>query len=522
MATAESTHIANLPTLTDLLQQGRMGAVAKDLVRRNIRRMEGKSVLVEVEGGKPGADAQYEMIPLAEIRAEGGSAEGKMAVQLDQNLKDVEQGVALPQKDYGLSLSEEQTAAMTERLRVEAYQWPRLVAPPLKRSGHVVMDVCAAEGEIQRMTVPKSHSKQGYHDARKVNWGDLFPHEPKGKVLTRHRGIRHLISPTAITRPKSLGPAEPVANEDELQAYDQEDEATLKDLTDWGVVFNLGGGVTSEKIQEKVKANKVRDRDNKNRERKGKFPGKEIEGKGKSKKSAEQVGKFGKQMKERSKVYHNLWQFDPEGVSTRMPRAGFEGAQAEKAKMEKEKSKRPVSSFATILQQLEAKDTGRRSFSTMARQPLGLGITGRSLMPRRSMSVRPREQSSSSGEHTSGSKTYVMATNSMRRSNSSQSHHRRIEQDESCQISNYGTYRLRLSNRDDMRSKRYRHGAGRRLNLSGRPRTQFHHAHHSRRDDPPLQSGDKRRHYRFHLCRLTLRLLRGFCRTGCAERDPTG
>lgn len=32
-------------------------------------------------------------------------------------------------------------------IRLEAYQWPRMVFPPLKRSGHVVIDGCTAEGD---------------------------------------------------------------------------------------------------------------------------------------------------------------------------------------------------------------------------------------------------------------------------------------------------------------------------------------------------------------------------------------
>ena len=31
-------------------------------------------------------------------------------------------------------------------LRSEAYYWPRLVFPPLKRSGHVILDACTAQG----------------------------------------------------------------------------------------------------------------------------------------------------------------------------------------------------------------------------------------------------------------------------------------------------------------------------------------------------------------------------------------
>lgn len=32
-------------------------------------------------------------------------------------------------------------------LRLEAYSWPRLVFPPLKKSGHIILDSCTAEGE---------------------------------------------------------------------------------------------------------------------------------------------------------------------------------------------------------------------------------------------------------------------------------------------------------------------------------------------------------------------------------------
>lgn len=48
------------------------------------------------------------------------------------------------------------------------------------------------------MTFAKSHSKQGYHDARKATWGDLFPHEPKGKEVKRDRGVRRLLPVTPL------------------------------------------------------------------------------------------------------------------------------------------------------------------------------------------------------------------------------------------------------------------------------------------------------------------------------------
>ncbi|KAH9081796.1 Rsm22-domain-containing protein [Lactarius deliciosus] len=76
-------------------------------------------------------------------------------------------------------------AEIDSLLKAESFHWPRLVFPPLKKSGHVVMDVCAPSGNILRMTVPKSQGKQPYYDARKSTWGDTFPHEPKNPPQVR-------------------------------------------------------------------------------------------------------------------------------------------------------------------------------------------------------------------------------------------------------------------------------------------------------------------------------------------------
>ncbi|GAB0137848.1 hypothetical protein EsDP_00006101 [Epichloe bromicola] len=64
---------------------------------------------------------------------------------------------------------------------------PRLVLPPLKRKGHVTLDLCTPEGKIERWTVPKSLSKLAYHDARKSRWGDLWALGAKTRVLRNVR-----------------------------------------------------------------------------------------------------------------------------------------------------------------------------------------------------------------------------------------------------------------------------------------------------------------------------------------------
>lgn len=64
-------------------------------------------------------------------------------------------------------------------MQVDAYAWPRLVRPPLKKGGHVTMDACCASGDVRRFTVAKSAGRQAYQDARKVRHGELFAHAMK-------------------------------------------------------------------------------------------------------------------------------------------------------------------------------------------------------------------------------------------------------------------------------------------------------------------------------------------------------
>jgi len=65
---------------------------------------------------------------------------------------------------------------------------PRAVWPPLKRRGHVILDLCTPAGTLERWTVPRSFSKQAFRDARKSSWGDLWPLGAKTRVP---RNISH-------------------------------------------------------------------------------------------------------------------------------------------------------------------------------------------------------------------------------------------------------------------------------------------------------------------------------------------
>ena len=64
---------------------------------------------------------------------------------------------------------------------------PRTIMPPLKRRGHVTLDVCTPSGQLERWTIPKSFSKQAYRDARKSKWGDLWALGAKTRVLRHAR-----------------------------------------------------------------------------------------------------------------------------------------------------------------------------------------------------------------------------------------------------------------------------------------------------------------------------------------------
>jgi ribosomal protein RSM22 (predicted rRNA methylase) len=59
---------------------------------------------------------------------------------------------------------------------------PRTVLAPMKRRGHVIFDLCTPEGKIERWTVPRSYSRQAYHDARKARWGDLWALGAKTRI----------------------------------------------------------------------------------------------------------------------------------------------------------------------------------------------------------------------------------------------------------------------------------------------------------------------------------------------------
>lgn len=73
----------------------------------------------------------------------------------------------------------------------------RVLRPPMKRTGHVVMDVCRPEGQISRMVLAKSLGREnGYAWARKTaRWGSSVPFAQASSESVSHLHTAH--------RPKS-------------------------------------------------------------------------------------------------------------------------------------------------------------------------------------------------------------------------------------------------------------------------------------------------------------------------------
>ncbi len=111
----------------DAVPAGRLGGVGKEALQQAKEKLEGKSGVLMPLGGEE--DTFHIMSDPAHHE------------QMEQ-LQEVQEA-----QEREKEMSEQE---MEEVLRKEAYTWPRLVYPPLKRSGHVVMDTCHPSGESLR------------------------------------------------------------------------------------------------------------------------------------------------------------------------------------------------------------------------------------------------------------------------------------------------------------------------------------------------------------------------------------
>ncbi|CAE6495971.1 unnamed protein product [Rhizoctonia solani] len=140
-----------------------------------------------------------------------------------------------------------------EALRSAIGTWPRIIYPPMKRSGHVIMDTCTNQGSIARITIPRSQGKQAYYDARKANWGDAFPHPPRITPLIRTRGIRR------------LGPAHSATTADGSNVESESSEPHGLSNNNDGIegdridVMEVGAESSRTKVKDKAKRKSLRE-----------------------------------------------------------------------------------------------------------------------------------------------------------------------------------------------------------------------------------------------------------------------
>ncbi|KAI6153974.1 mitochondrial small ribosomal subunit Rsm22-domain-containing protein [Pisolithus tinctorius] len=183
---------------------GRVGAVGKEAMERahtarlrELKRADERqhtaqsASTVDVETENQKLQVQSGTLPMGPNTAAPVSGQANVA---DADAIDAATTTSFPHGDEDLPpnpvRAQISTADPEETLRREAYRWPRLVFPPLKKSGHIIIDACTAEGKIMRLTIPRSQGKQAFYDARKSSWGDLFPHPPKNKPVERFQSAQ--------------------------------------------------------------------------------------------------------------------------------------------------------------------------------------------------------------------------------------------------------------------------------------------------------------------------------------------
>jgi len=67
----------------------------------------------------------------------------------------------------------------TVTLSEKSFFWPRAILPSIIKQKHVIIDLCATSGLIERRIIGKSSGEEGgYYWARKLHWGDLWEFPP--------------------------------------------------------------------------------------------------------------------------------------------------------------------------------------------------------------------------------------------------------------------------------------------------------------------------------------------------------
>jgi ribosomal protein RSM22 (predicted rRNA methylase) len=147
-----------------------------------------------------GVDARREQHPQplltgdrATVRAFSGYGTGMHVSEEDIRQHDGALGVladAGPRNDDNDNASSTTTRRSPGDDRVpHPLSLPRLIRPPLKRAGLVLLDVCTPSATFERWLVSRRSGRAAWRDARKASWGDLWALGAQSRDLNRRLAV---------------------------------------------------------------------------------------------------------------------------------------------------------------------------------------------------------------------------------------------------------------------------------------------------------------------------------------------
>lgn len=115
----------------------------------------------------------------------------------------------------------------------------KFIRPPLKRGGHVIMDLCAHTGETRRIIIARSMGKVMYKAARKALWGDeWYGKLPEVKSPEDKKKPKKMGKKTLAKLAKKIEPKEEIIKPLEQEA-DQEEKTPEISLEEWEREWDL-------------------------------------------------------------------------------------------------------------------------------------------------------------------------------------------------------------------------------------------------------------------------------------------
>lgn len=83
------------------------------------------------------------------------------------------------------------SASTQLNLAQQSFLWPRLVRPTIKRTKHIVFDICRLN-KLERIIISKGRAnKEVYKFLRRARWGDLWPYKESEYIDLEKRKIKH-------------------------------------------------------------------------------------------------------------------------------------------------------------------------------------------------------------------------------------------------------------------------------------------------------------------------------------------